>query len=103
MIRYKRKVRKVSWRTGRVREDADGMARLRSEAYERSQGVCECGRLACLKRPLRLRRVNWSDGHLHHEISRAHGGSDTLDNVRFITNLCHREIHGIPQFRWIAR
>lgn len=100
-IRYKRKVRSISWRTGRVREDASGMARLRSEAYERSGGMCECGRLACLARPTRLRRVNWSDGHLHHAVSRAHGGSDTLDNVRFITHTCHNEIHGIPQFRWI--
>lgn len=100
-IRYKRKVRKVSWRSGRVREDAIGMARLRSAAYERSGGMCECKRLACLARPSRLRKVNYNDGHLHHVISRAHGGSDVLENVQFITDICHREIHGIPRLRWI--
>jgi len=74
------------------------MARLRSEAYERSQGVCECNRPECLARPLRLRRVTWFDGQMHHVITRAHGGSDTLDNVQFITRRCHEEIHGTP--RW---
>ncbi len=103
MIRYKRKVHKVSWRTGRIREDAAGMARLRSEAYERSQGVCECKREVCLARPLRLRRISFYDGQMHHVISRAHGGSDVLENVQFITRLCHQEIHGIPRWNTNSR
>lgn len=97
-IRYKRRVRKVSWRSGCVREDQAGMARLRSDAYERSQGICECGRPECLCRPSRLRRVNWVDGHLHHVLPRSRGGSDTLENVQFITSQCHREITGEPQW-----
>lgn len=86
-IRPKKRVRSESWRTGRVREDAKGMARLRSEAYARSNGFCECG---CGQ------RVGWIDGHLHHRISRAHGGSDVLDNVWFVTRPCHERIHGKP-------
>lgn len=75
------------------------MARLRSDAYVRSMGICECGRVECLARPLRLRRVNWPDGHLHHIVSRARGGSDVLENVQFITSRCHREITGEPQWK----
>lgn len=97
-IRYKKRVRKVSWRSGRIREDATGMARLRSEAFRRSGGLCECGRSKCKRRALRERIVNWYDGQLHHVISRAHGGSDELSNVRLITRRCHQEIHGIPQW-----
>lgn len=98
-IRRKRRIKSVSWRTGRIREDATGMAKLRAAAYERSQGICECGRLACLARPLRLRRVNWADGHLHHLWPR----SDELSRVQFITDICHREIHGKPQLHWIPK
>jgi hypothetical protein len=98
VIRYKRKVRKVSWRTGRVREDATGMAKLRSAAFHRSGGICECGRAECESKPMRLRMVNWVDGHLHHIVSRGRGGSDVLDNVQFITSACHREITGVPQW-----
>lgn len=79
------------------------MARLRSEAYERSQGVCECERPECLARPLRLRRVSYIDGHLHHVITRAHGGSDVLQNCIFITRKCHEEIHGIPKWSTNSR
>lgn len=83
--RGKRRKRSVSWRTGRIREDSTGMARLRSQAFHRSQGICECGCKA---------RVSWIDGHLHHVVSRARGGSDVLDNVLFITRACHQRIHG---------
>ena len=41
MIRYKKRVKKVLWRTGQVKEDAAGMARLRREVYERACGRCE--------------------------------------------------------------
>lgn len=95
-LRYKPKRAKVSapWRNQVIRLDARGMASLRSAAYERSEGICECGRPECEKREMRLRRVTWSDGQLHHVVSRARGGSDVLDNVQFITWQCHREIHG---------
>jgi hypothetical protein len=102
-IRYKRKVKSISWRSGRVREDAIGMARLRAAAYERSRGMCECNRNVCLQRPVRLQRVNWPDGHLHHVIPRGRGGSDVLDNVQFITALCHSEITGTPEWSFKKR
>jgi len=89
------------WRPPRIRLDAIGMAKLRSEAYERSQGICECGRPKCKHRPERLRRVTWYDGQLHHIVSRARGGPDSLENTQFITRLCHAEIHG--SLRWTNR
>ena len=70
------------------------MATLRSEAFARSQGICECGREICKARPDRLRRVTWADGMLHHVVARSRGGSDVLENVQFVTWRCHREIHG---------
>jgi len=92
-IRYKRKQRRVLWRTGRIIEDQKGMATLRSAAFHRSAGRCECN-LADASRKC-SQRVTWFDGHLHHILSRAHGGSDIIGNVAFITRQCHREITGI--------
>ncbi len=96
MIRLKKRIRNVSWRSGRIREDAAGMARLRSEAYHRSNGLCECQREVCLKRSTKERVVTFWSGQLHHVISRARGGSDELSNVQFITRKCHQELTGIP-------
>ena len=92
-IRPKKKVRKISWRSGRIREDAAGMAALRSAAFHRSHGNCECA-LADPARRCR-ERVTWFDAHLHHIISRAHGGSDILENVAFVTRKCHHELTGV--------
>lgn len=92
-IRPKRKVRRVLWRTGRVIEDAVGMAKLRSAAFRRSQGRCEC-KLADPERICR-QRVTYNFDHLHHIVSRARGGSDVLENVAFVTRQCHRELTGI--------
>lgn len=102
-LRPKKRVRRVSWRSGRIREDSKGMARLRSEAFSRSNGVCECARKACEERPLSERIVTWRSGQLHHVISRGRGGSDVIENVRFITRRCHEEIHGIPQWAYKGR
>src|SRR4051812_40560233 len=90
VIRPKKRVRREFWRTGKIREDGIGMARLRSAAYARSEGICECG--LCPGRPPCLLRASWSDGQLHHILSRAHGGSDVIENVAFINRICHHEI-----------
>lgn len=82
------------WREPKIRLDATGMAKLRSEAFKRSNGICECGRPECEARPERLRRVTWNDSQLHHKTSRARGGSDSLTNVQLLTRQCHSEIHG---------
>lgn len=71
---------------------------LRAAAFKRSEGVCECGRDECLARTAKLRMVTWCDGDLHHVRSRAHGGSDVLENVLYITRLCHQEITGVPEW-----
>lgn len=87
---------RAPWHPPLVRLDAMGMAALRSDAFERSDGICECSREICQKRVPNLRRVTWTDGQLHHIVSRARGGSDELSNVQFITRRCHEEIHGKP-------
>ena len=71
------------------------MARLRSAAFHRSGGWCECGE--CSK------QVGWIDGHLHHVISRGRGGSDVLSNVQFITRACHERITGELQWTFKKR
>lgn len=90
-------VRKVSWRSGCVRETSAGMARLRADAYYRSQGLCECWRDKKMLEPCG-KRVRFIDGQLHHLVSRARGGSDVLENVAFIRWQCHRKITGEPQW-----
>lgn len=97
-IRHKRKMKKVSWRSGRVREDAAGMARLRSEAFERSQGMCECYRVedefpeGC--KPCGGLSVNWEHDEMHHSKPR----SDVLDKVSFLRRGCHETITGKLQW-----
>ena len=91
---------RAPWHPQRIRLDATGMASLRSAAFKRSGGICECERSKCLLRPMNLRRVNWYDGQLHHVITRAHGGSDAIENVQFVTRRCHLEITGEPQWSY---
>lgn len=87
--------RKESWRTGTVRETAEGIHKLRTEAFKRSQGVCECwrelGREGCFQ------RVGWFEGHLHHLGSRIER-SDEIGKLAFIRPECHAEITGKLQF-----
>ena len=100
-VKWKPRQKKLSapWRPERIRLDSKGMAELRSQAYARSGGICECGRPECVNGPQNLRRVTWYDGQLHHVISRARGGPDTLENVQFITRRCHAIITGELQWR----
>lgn len=89
------------WRSGRVIEDSKGMATLRSMAYHRSGGFCEC-RLADRNRPECKKRVNWIDGELHHMKPR----SDVLEKVAFVARPCHEELTGKLQWTpvvWIPR
>jgi hypothetical protein len=97
-IKSKPKVRKERspWLPQRVREDAKGMQRLREIAFARSDGRCECwmfNRSRCGK------KVDWFSGELHHLQSRAHGGSDVIENLAFIHHDCHEEAHGKLQWR----
>lgn len=93
--RPRRVGRIVLWRTGRVIEDAAGMATLRKETYHRAGGICEC---SLLRGGQCKQRVSWSDGQMHHIISRSHGGSDILDNTAWLSRQCHREITGQPKW-----
>ena len=97
-IRFKRRPRKVSWQSGRVKEDAAGMARLRSAAFQRSRGRCECHRVENEFpegfKPCGGLSVNWIDGHLHHSNPR----SDVLERVSFIRRRCHEIITG--ELQW---
>jgi len=78
------------WRPQLIRLDAAGMAQLRLAAFGRSQGFCEMA--DCQK------RVKWETGELDHIIARGRGGSDTLENVRFVCRTCHRRRHGIAEW-----
>jgi len=83
-------VRKESWRSGAVRETAEGIMELRKAAFARSGGICECwmaGRPPCGK------RVFWSFDHLHHLGPRIER-SDVLEKVAFVNQDCHAEITG---------
>jgi 5-methylcytosine-specific restriction endonuclease McrA len=94
-LKTKPKIRRVLWRSGRVIEDARGMQALRSQAFKRSGGRCENVK----PNGVRCRvRVSWWDGELHHVISRAHGGSDIIENVAFFCFGCHQDVTGRPQF-----
>lgn len=102
-IRPKKRQKKTLWRTGQVKEDSAGMAHLRSDRYELSEGVCECSKI-----PKKFKRccgtkgcglpVSYAFGELHHLVPRAHGGSDTTKNTRFIRRECHSIITGKPQW-----
>lgn len=101
-IRPKRRQKKTLWRTGQVKEDAAGMASLRSRVYKRSGKVCECWRIPAHKKQCHGSQgcgkpVSWADGHMHHIIRRA-VGSDTEANCVFLTSECHREVTGKPQW-----
>ena len=94
---------KVSWRSGAVRETAGGMAKLRSAAFQRSGGRCECIRVVnefpegC--KPCGGLPVEWIDGHLHHSKPR----SDVLERVSFIRRKCHEIITGELQWTFKKR
>jgi hypothetical protein len=44
------------------------------------------------------KEVSYAFGELHHLLSRAHGGDDTIQNTRFIRRECHEIITGKPQW-----
>lgn len=96
--RHRENKSSAPWRRQKIRLNASGMATLRSEAYARSEGICECH--LCPNRKPCGKRVNWLDGQLHHIISRGRGGSDEIGNVAFLTRECHAEVTGMPKFNW---
>ena len=80
-IRRKKKTRRVAFNSGVVREDSAGMARLRSAAFHRSGGHCECYRVVDEFPPR----------------------SDVLDRVSFINRRCHEIITGELQWSFTKR
>jgi hypothetical protein len=79
------------------------MATLRSDRYEMSEGICECGKIPanrkrCCGKKGCGKEVSYSFGELHHLKSRAHGGGDTIKNTRFIRRECHEIITGKVQW-----
>lgn len=102
-IRRKKKTRRVAFNSGVVREDSAGMARLRSAAFHRSGGHCECYRVVDEfppgEEPCGGQLVTWVDGHLHHSKPRA----DVLDRVSFINRRCHEIITGELQWSFTKR
>ncbi len=93
-IKRKPRARKVSWRSGKIREDAQGMALLRWCVFNRSlnrhrnqcENLLESGRRC-------LNFLTWETFHLHHIISRGRGGSDTEENCMALCPGCHFDTH----------
>lgn len=100
-IRIKPKKARTSWRSGKIRLDAKGMAELRWTVFCRSQGQCENdidGIQFVHGEPLRLsvrcpNRISWDYFHLHHIIHRSLGGSDTEENTAAACVPCHSAHH----------
>lgn len=102
-LKPKPRLHKESWRSGRVRLNAQEMRQLRQEAFARSAGQCENsadGRRCAT-------RINWSSFHLAHIVSRGRGGSDVVSNVLACCPECHWDSHHgrarlEPHQDWIA-
>lgn len=107
-LKFKRRVRKdtLPWKPDQIhREDAAGMIHLRHEAWQRSGGLCECnGRQQSdgwgpVENPVPCKeRVSWLYGNNHHIRPRAHGGSDVIENMEYISWVCHKRITGDLQW-----
>ena len=97
-LRKKARRKRELWRTGRVMEDAAGMAVLREAAFKRADGNCE----------LCHEEAPWWDGggpaphpfgELIHKVARGKGGSDILKNVEWGHHACHfKRDHPGPQW-----
>lgn len=93
-IKRKLRARKVSWRSGKIREDAKGMALLRWSVFNRSfyryrnqcENLLESGRRC-------QNFLAWESFHLHHIQSRGRGGSDTEENCMALCPGCHFDTH----------
>lgn len=92
-LQKKARRRRELWRSGRVMEDAAGMAVLREAAYDRAEGNCDiCG----LPAPWE----GFNKGELIHVLARGRGGSDVLGNVQWGHRKCHTDRdHPGPQWR----
>lgn len=92
-IKKKPKKTKVSWRSGKVRLDAEGMENLRVEVYIRCGGGCE----NTLNVDDDTRRCNawvtWNTFEMHHVIHRSLSGSDSLQNCLALCRECHSNHH----------
>lgn len=98
-IRYKKRVRKVSWRNpARVREDAQGIELLRWECFNRSYFDAHRGRPhnRCenkMEDGSRCRsEITWESFEMHH-LGPARDRSDTLDKVMACCHGCHADNH----------
>jgi len=87
-IKYKPRKARVG-KTGTVRLDAAGMAKLREAVYDRAMGLCEMprGKRVC------GRWAGWLSGQLaHYPKSRGAGAGDTEAETRWSCAACHRTV-----------
>ena len=40
-----------------------------------------------------FRELETENLHIHHKVYKCHGGDDTLDNLMFMHDVCHRQLH----------
>jgi hypothetical protein len=93
----KRFKKKGDWHAQRIRATPSEMHELRSQAFARSGGQCECLKVQggqCGK------QVNWFNGDAHHIVKRGQGGSDEIDNLLYCFRDHHERIHG--KLQWSA-
>jgi len=99
MIRPKKRVRRVFWRTGRIREDAAGVRQLRMDVFLRAEGRCEikwdgkrCNKFA-----------PW-DGFGHGELVHLKPRNDIREACQWGCHECHsRRDHPGPQWSNLIR
>ena len=65
----------------------------RLQTYERDKGRCRL-----IASPRCRGFANWNDGETDHILPRGKGGSDDLDNLRWVCKPCHRFRHVHPRF-----
>ena len=70
----------------------EDMSERRLEAYERDKGRCQL-----IVSPRCRGWASWEYGELDHVITRGRGGSDNLENLRWVCNSCHWYRHNHPR------
>ena len=94
---WTRKPRRELWRTGQIKEDAEGMHKLRMSVFRRAGGRCEIERDG--KRCNRFAKWDgFGHGELYHEVHRGRGGSDVPENCFWSCKECHQRRHPGPHW-----
>lgn len=70
---------------GRKHLRGEDMSIQRAAVYSRDNGVCQLHALP--------NHFRWDEGEVDHILSRGRGGTDDLDNLRWVCRTCHAKKH----------